>query len=88
MLPYCLKCKKNAESKNPKAVRINGRRLMLLPKCAVCNNKRSKFIKGQEASGLLSRLGIKAPLKPKKTWVDKVSEFYNRSMKSLLEKMI
>ena len=88
MLPYCLKCKKNAESKNPKAVRTNGRRLMLLPKCAVCNNKRPKFIKGQEASGLLSRLGIKAPLKPKKTWVDKVSEFYNRSMKSLLEKMI
>ena len=35
---------------------------MLLPKCAVCNNKRSKFIKGQEASGLLSRLGIKTPL--------------------------
>ena len=29
MLPYCLKCKKNAESKNPKAVRTNGRRLML-----------------------------------------------------------
>ena len=62
MLPYCLKCKKNTESKNPKAVRTNDRRLMLLPKCAMCNNKRSKFIKGQEVSGLLSRLGIKTPL--------------------------
>ena len=33
---------------------------MLLSKCAVCNIKASKFIKQQEASGLLSSLGIKA----------------------------
>ena len=33
---------------------------MLLSKCAVCNIKTSKFIKQQEASGLLSSLGIKA----------------------------
>ena len=30
--------------------------------CAVCDGKKSKFIKEQEASGLLSSLGIKAPL--------------------------
>ena len=35
---------------------------MLLSKCAVCDNKNSKFIKEQEASGLLSSLGIKSPL--------------------------
>ena len=35
---------------------------MLLPKCAVCGSKKSKFIKRQEASGLLSSLGIKTPL--------------------------
>ena len=35
---------------------------MLLSKCAVCDSKRSKFIKEQEASGLLSSLGIKTPL--------------------------
>ena len=35
---------------------------MLLSKCVVCDNKKSKFIKKQEASGLLSSLGIKAPL--------------------------
>ena len=35
---------------------------MLLSKCAVCDGKKSKFIKQQEASGLLSSLGIKAPL--------------------------
>ena len=35
---------------------------MLLSKCAMCDSKNSKFIKQQEASGLLSSLGIKAPL--------------------------
>ena len=35
---------------------------MLLLKCAVCDSKISKFIKEQEASGLLSSLRIKAPL--------------------------
>ena len=35
---------------------------MPLLKCAVCDRKMSKFIKEQEASGLLSTLGIKAPL--------------------------
>ena len=35
---------------------------MVLPKCAVCNSKRSKFIKDQKASGLLSSLELKTPL--------------------------
>ena len=35
---------------------------MLLSKCAVCDSKKSKFIKKQEGSGLLSSLRIKAPL--------------------------
>ena len=35
---------------------------MLLSKCAVCDSKKSKFIKEQEANGLLSSLGIKTPL--------------------------
>ena len=35
---------------------------MLLSKFAVCNRKKPKFIKEQEASGLLSSLGIKTPL--------------------------
>ena len=30
--------------------------------CAICDAKKSKFIKEQEAKGLLSNLGIKAPL--------------------------
>ena len=35
---------------------------MLLSKCAVSDCKRSKLIKQQEASGLLSSLGLKTPL--------------------------
>ena len=31
---------------------------MLLSKCAVCDSEKSKFIKQQEASRLLSSLGI------------------------------
>ena len=36
--------------------------IMLSSKCAVRVSKKSRFIKGQEASSLLSSLGIKAPL--------------------------
>ena len=30
--------------------------------CSVCENKKSKFVKEQEAKGFLSSLGIKTPL--------------------------
>ena len=35
---------------------------MILSKCAICGNEKSKFIIQQEAEGLLSKLGIKTPL--------------------------
>ena len=65
MLSNCLKCRKNTESKNPSTKRTKNGRRMHLSKCAVCvhHHKKSKFIKQQEASGLLSSLGIKAPLR-------------------------
>ena len=62
MLSYCLKCRKNKESKNTKVVRAKNERIMLLSKCVVCNSKKSKFVKQQEPSGLLSSLGIKTTL--------------------------
>ena len=34
---------------------------MLLSKCAVCDSKKSTFIKQQEASGFLSSLRIETP---------------------------
>ena len=63
MVTYCLKCRKNTESKNPKFVRTKNGRTILLSKFAVCDGKNSKFIKEQEASGLLSSLRIKTPLR-------------------------
>ena len=62
MLSYCLNCRKNTESKNPKGLRTKNGRIMVFSKCEVCENKKSKFIKEQEASGLLSSLGLKTPL--------------------------
>ena len=54
-----MKCRKNAESKNSKNARTKNGKIMLLSKYAVCGSKKSKFMKDQEASVLLSRLGIK-----------------------------
>ena len=62
MLPYCLKCRKSTESKNPKVARTKNGRIMLFSKCAVCDSEKSKFIKQEEATGLLSSLEIKTPL--------------------------
>ena len=47
---YCLKCKKNTESKIPKVSRTKNRIIMLLSHFAVCDSKKSTFIKEQEAS--------------------------------------
>ena len=40
MLSYCLKCRKNRESKNLKFARTKNRRIMVLSKCAVCDNEK------------------------------------------------
>ena len=52
MLSYGLKCRKNLESKNPTVVRTKNWRIMLLSKCLVCNGKKSKYFKEQEARRL------------------------------------
>ena len=59
---YGLKCRKNTESKNSKVATIKNRRTILLSNYVVCDNKKSKFIKQQEASGLLSSSWIKTAL--------------------------
>ena len=62
MKSYCLKCRKNTENINLKVSKTSNGRTMLLSNCAICNSKKSRFIKNQEAKGLLSNLGIKTPL--------------------------
>ena len=62
MKTYCLKCKRDSESINPKMGRTKNNRLLMQSQCSNCRNKKSRFVKEQEAEGLLSDLGIKTPL--------------------------
>ena len=62
MKSYCLKCRKYTKNINPQVSSTSNGKLMILSKCAICGSKKSKFIKKQDASGLLSKLGIKTPL--------------------------
>ena len=62
MESYCLKCKKHTKPINPQVSSTSNGKLIILSKYAICGSKKSKFINKQEASGLLSKLGIKAPL--------------------------
>ena len=59
MLTYCLKCKRNTKNRAAKMIKTKNGRLILTSKCAVCGTKKSRFMKEQEAEGLLSNLGIK-----------------------------
>ena len=43
-------------------VRTKNNRLIMHSKCSVCGIKKSRFVKEQEAKGLLSNLGIKTML--------------------------
>ena len=62
MKTYCMKCKKDSGNLDSKIFRTKNNRLITQSKCSGCENKKSRFIKEQEAKGLLSNLGIKTPL--------------------------
>ena len=62
MKSYCLKCKKDTENINPRVSKTSDNRTMILSTCVICRSKKSRFIKNQEAKGLLSNLGIRTPL--------------------------
>ena len=62
MKSYCLKCRKDTEYANPKVSKTSNNRIIVLSNCKICGSKKSRFIKNQEAKGLLSNLGIKTPL--------------------------
>ena len=62
MKSCCLKYKKNTENINPRVSSTSNGKTMLLSKCAKYGSKKSRFIKNQEAKGLVSSLGIRAPL--------------------------
>ena len=62
MKSYCLRCRKDTKNVNLRdSNTINGK-TMILSKCAICGSKKSRFIKYQEAKGLLKNLGLRTPL--------------------------
>ena len=62
MLSYCFKCRRNTKSINPKVSKTSNGKAIILSTCAICGSKKSKFIKQQEAKGLLNNLGLRTPL--------------------------
>ena len=62
METHCLKCKKNTENIKPPISGTSNGKSMMKSKCVVCNSRKCKFIKKQEAKDLLNKLGIKTPL--------------------------
>ena len=59
---YCLSCRKYTKSTDQRIVKSKNGRSMIQSNCAICGSKKSRFIKEQQAKGLLSNLGIKTPL--------------------------
>ena len=62
MKTYCVKCKNDTENLDSKIFRTKNNGLIMQLKCNDCGNKKSRFIKEQEAEGLLSNLEIRTPL--------------------------
>ena len=62
MNTYCLKFRKDTDNIDPKMFKTKNNRLLMQSKCSACKNKKSRFVKEQDAKGLLSQLGIKTPL--------------------------
>ena len=56
------KSNKNTKNKDAKMIKTKNGRLALSSKYVVCGSKKLRFMKEQEAEGLLSNLGIKTPL--------------------------
>ena len=61
MKTYCVKCRKDTNNINPKIFRTKNNRLLMQSTYSDCKNKKSRFVKKQDAKGLLSNLGINTP---------------------------
>ena len=68
MKSYCVKCRKNTENLNSKIFKTKNGRLIMPSKYAECGFRKLRFVKEQEAKGLLSSLGLK-------TWLSKIPLF-------------
>ena len=62
METYCLKCRKYTKNIKSQLSSTSNGKTMMISKYVVCNSRKCKFVKKQEAKGLLGKLGIKTPL--------------------------
>ena len=60
MKTYCLS-RTNTENVDPRIFRTKKNKLIMQSQCSDYRNKKSRFVKKQDAKGLLSNLGIRAP---------------------------
>ena len=63
MKSYCLKCKKDTENINPRVSNTSNGRTIILSKCTISGSRKSRFVKNQEAKGLLSNLDFRTLLR-------------------------
>ena len=52
MKTYCLVCRKNTENKDAKIIKTKNGGLQMRSQCSICGNKKSTFVKKQEAKGI------------------------------------
>ena len=57
----CLKFRRKTENIIPRVLRTESDKT-ILSKCEIYDSKKSRFMKNQEASGVLGNLGLKTPL--------------------------
>ena len=53
---YCLVCRDYTKNNNPKIVRNRQNRVVIQSNCAISGSKKSRFIKEQQAMGILKLL--------------------------------
>ena len=58
MLSFCLKCREQTDGKSPSVPKANKGEVIVLSKCAVCDSKKLRFIKEQEASRFLTLIRL------------------------------
>ena len=61
MKTYFVKSRTNTENIDSKIFRTKNNRLLRQSTCSDCRNKKSRFVRKQEAEGLLSNLGVNTP---------------------------
>ena len=87
MLSYCLKCGKSTKSISPQVSKAINGGTIILSKCAICGDKKSKFIKKHEAKGLLSNLDIRTLLS-KIPILRGILFYFNYKMNDIINKFL